>query len=191
MLQNNTHYSSFISAVEENTDGKGFASSFWDWITYPFTGWGGQVQEEVELPQTLTIITPIIQQNNNKTQPGDVQTPEGVPQGPQPGPAVDNVDSESQNLPNEVEVKPKSARLEGLKEPKVTVMCNEQTCSTTVCPVNGSECKVTSCNIYDTNMKGECQQFAHLQMSTTIHADKSDTTIAPSKEVAFLFITDK
>ncbi|XP_013197411.1 uncharacterized protein LOC106140374 [Amyelois transitella] len=39
----------------------------------------------------------------------------------------------------------------------VTVWCNDQTCTTMRCDKYG--CKNTTCNIYDTDMKGQCREY--------------------------------
>lgn len=39
----------------------------------------------------------------------------------------------------------------------VTVWCNDQTCTTMKCDKYG--CKNVTCNIYDTDLRGECRQY--------------------------------
>lgn len=59
--------------------------------------------------------------------------------------------------------------------------CDDQTCTTTYCLPDG-KCVSKSCNIYDTNMKGECQEFAHLQMAGTTVTSVDVTTFKESGE---------
>ncbi|CAB3227181.1 unnamed protein product [Arctia plantaginis] len=39
----------------------------------------------------------------------------------------------------------------------ITVWCNDQTCTTMRCDKTG--CKNVTCNVYDTNVKGECREY--------------------------------
>ncbi|KAM3965273.1 uncharacterized protein ACR2FA_000657 [Aphomia sociella] len=55
-----------------------------------------------------------------------------------------------------------------------TVWCNDQLCTTMRCFKNG--CKYTICNIYDTDLNGECREFITKPQETT-SSKPTDATI--------------
>ncbi|CAG9786812.1 unnamed protein product [Diatraea saccharalis] len=100
-----------LSKPTENsvTEGRGIGSTLWGWITYPFSWWS----------------------SNDNDQPINEQLVASTTYGP-----YDNIEVGRHN---------------------VTVWCNDQTCTTMKCDKIG--CRNNTCNIYDTDLTGECRGY--------------------------------
>ncbi|PZC81461.1 hypothetical protein B5X24_HaOG212666 [Helicoverpa armigera] len=77
---------------------------------------------------------------------------------------------------------------------KVSVSCNDQTCTTVKC--NKTQCRNITCSIYDTNFRGECREYNILNVSeeplaakSTEPTKKETSTSVVSKPTEILIIT--
>lgn len=60
----------------------------------------------------------------------------------------------------------------------ITVWCNDQTCTTMRCDRAG--CVNVTCNVYDTNVKGECREYNILPEEHAVLVATDATTKAPA-----------
>lgn len=78
---------------------------------------------------------------------------------------------------------PNSSEVEDIRGHNVTIWCNDQTCNTMKC--NTTHCRNITCNIYDTDIRGECREYNIMTDSDELTMPKTtDTTpelIIPSK----------
>lgn len=134
--------------TDSQVEGKGFVSSIWDWLTAPFASWYAEEEEDIQKPEEII--------------PAVIVVPSTI--------------EPAKEKEKEPEATNESRANEAVQEQKVAKSnCNEHTCTTTYCLPDGT-CVEKSCNIYDTNMKGECQEYAHLQMSGTTVVSVEPTT---------------
>lgn len=116
-----------MSLADDVIEGRGFMSTLWGWITYPFSWWSSG---EPEQPVSEPLVGP---DNNIEAEK----------------PSPDN------NLEQNVNANPNEVIEIG--DHNLNITCNDQTCTTIRCDKKG--CTTTTCNIYDTNILGECRNY--------------------------------
>lgn len=99
-----------LPLTDNVVENRGIGSTIWGWITYPFSWWSSDINEDPPKNDQLT-------------------------------------DSRLTNSLMDIEISKRN----------VTIWCNEQTCTTMRCESFG--CINITCNIYDTDLIGECRNY--------------------------------
>ncbi|KAL4715434.1 hypothetical protein ACJJTC_015337 [Scirpophaga incertulas] len=97
------------------SEGGGFGSIIWSWITYPYYYWWSAKEQQFATDDMIV--------------------------------------STINKLDNDI----------GTEYHNISIWCNDQTCTTMKCNSNG--CKNNTCNIYDTDMNGQCREY-HLEINS-------------------------
>lgn len=97
-------------------------------------------------------------------------------------PVTEQLLGSTTNNPNEVV---------DIRSQEITIWCNDQICKTTKC--DKTQCRNITCNIYDTNFKGECREYNITTDSDELAVRKTTETtpkeIVPSKPTEIYNVT--